>query len=103
MQEFINFLGNNYIWFLIVAIVLIFALIGYLIDTKNSKEEEKPETIKVDSIQSVVMEPTKESFKVETPVENNTKNDEIETLGETIEMPKINTVSDKKENDEQSL
>ena len=42
MQTFIDFLVNNYLWFLIFSLILIFALIGYLVDTnekKNDKEE----------------------------------------------------------------
>ena len=43
MQTFIDFLVNNYLWFLIIALILVFALIGYLVDTseKFSKEKEK--------------------------------------------------------------
>lgn len=39
VEGFLNFLANNYIWFLMVAILLIFALIGYLIDNKGNNEE----------------------------------------------------------------
>ena len=35
MQAFIDFLVNNYLWFIIISIVLIFALIGYLVDTND--------------------------------------------------------------------
>ena len=41
MQAFIDFLVNNYLWFIIVSIVLIFALIGYLVDTS-----EKPTQVR---------------------------------------------------------
>jgi len=37
VTKFVEFLVNNYIWFLVGAIILIFALIGYLVDTKNKK------------------------------------------------------------------
>lgn len=39
MQTFINFLVNNYLWFLVVTLVLVFALIGYLVDTNEKKED----------------------------------------------------------------
>ncbi len=35
MQTFIDFLANNYFWFLIISLILIFALIGYLVDTSE--------------------------------------------------------------------
>lgn len=45
MTKFVEFLVNNYIWFLVGAIVLIFALIGYLVDTKNKKKIASGEII----------------------------------------------------------
>jgi predicted membrane protein len=41
MQVFIDFLVNNYLWFLGISLVLIFALIGYLVDTSEKKEKEE--------------------------------------------------------------
>ena len=38
MQAFIDFLVNNYLWFLIITLTLIFALIGYLVDTNEKKQ-----------------------------------------------------------------
>ena len=31
MQAFIDFLVNNYLWFLVISLILVFALIGYLV------------------------------------------------------------------------
>ena len=39
MEKIIEFVGNNYVWFLTFTILLIFALIGYIYDTKRSKED----------------------------------------------------------------
>ena len=51
MDAFTNFLANNYVWFLIISLILIFALIGYLVDVnemKNGKRQrKKKEEIKV--------------------------------------------------------
>ena len=41
MDEFTNFLANNYIWFLIISLILLFALIGYLVDVKETKMGRK--------------------------------------------------------------
>lgn len=41
MDAFTNFLANNYVWFLIISLILIFALIGYLVDSKEIKTGKK--------------------------------------------------------------
>ncbi|MCI8575200.1 MAG: hypothetical protein HFI09_01890 [Bacilli bacterium] len=38
MDLIIDFLVGNYLWFLVITIVLIFALIGYIVDSKEHKE-----------------------------------------------------------------
>ena len=35
MEILIDFILNNYIWFLVIALILIFSLIGYLVDMTN--------------------------------------------------------------------
>ena len=37
MDGLTNFLANNYIWFLIITLIMLFALIGYLVDLKDIK------------------------------------------------------------------
>ena len=37
MSVILNFFVDNYIWFLIISLILIFALIGYFVDTKPDK------------------------------------------------------------------
>lgn len=39
MEKIIEFVANNYVWFLTFTILLIFALIGYIYDTKRSSED----------------------------------------------------------------
>lgn len=39
MDKFITFVSDNYIWFLVITIFLIFALIGYMYDNKRSKTD----------------------------------------------------------------
>lgn len=41
MNELIEFLLNNYIWFLVIALIIIFALIGYLVDITSPKNTKK--------------------------------------------------------------
>jgi len=46
MNNLIDFILNNYIWFLVIALILIFALIGYLVDMTNNVKSKKKENIK---------------------------------------------------------
>ena len=41
MDTLIDVLLNNYIWFLVISLILIFALIGYLVDSGANHEKEK--------------------------------------------------------------
>ena len=41
MDTLIEFLLNNYIWFLVISLILIFALIGYLVDANTNQNKEK--------------------------------------------------------------
>ena len=37
MQNIIDFITNNYLWFLIITLIIIFILIGYLVEITNNK------------------------------------------------------------------
>ncbi len=39
MEKLIEFVGNNYAWFLTITIILLFALIGYIYDTRKNKND----------------------------------------------------------------
>ncbi len=39
MEVLVDFLLNNYIWFLVISLILIFALIGYLVDSTTPKRK----------------------------------------------------------------
>ena len=41
METIVIFLADNYIWFLVITLILIFALIGYLVDTKKDERFTK--------------------------------------------------------------
>lgn len=45
MEKFIDFLVNNYLWLLIVVLIIVFALIGYLVDSVNQKDKHKVKPI----------------------------------------------------------
>ena len=39
MENIVEFIGNNYAWFLTITILLLFALIGYIVDSKRNKND----------------------------------------------------------------
>lgn len=41
MGVILDFLVNNYIWFLVITFILLFALIGYLVDIKKDERFTK--------------------------------------------------------------
>lgn len=41
METLIDFIVNNYIWFLVISLIIIFALIGYLVDLTNVDKKVK--------------------------------------------------------------
>lgn len=59
-----TFLANHYIWFLLITIVLLFALIGYFLDSKNEpakkKKEELTEKMITDKIETLENKPLNE-------------------------------------------
>lgn len=66
MQTFIDFLVNNYLWFIIIALILVFALIGYLVDT--SEKANKKEELESNSLEegSTLKEPIKGNEPMES-------------------------------------
>ena len=74
MQAFIDFLVNNYLWFIIVSVVLIFALIGYLVDTS-----EKPNRVSKMEDENPIIEGNQESI-IESDEKQETINSEVDIL-----------------------
>lgn len=64
MDTLINFLLNNYIWFLVISLILIFALIGYLVDA-NTPKENKPKVkpiVPIKEEKKVAIHPSIEAY-----------------------------------------
>ncbi len=62
MEKFLDFLAGNYIYFLIAAGILFFALIGFIVDLRkrNKSEEEDSVTPEV----TVPVEPIQENVEI---------------------------------------
>lgn len=39
MEGILDFLENNYIWFLVAAVILLFALVGFIVDSKRKQKK----------------------------------------------------------------
>ena len=109
MDAFTNFLANNYVWFFIISLILIFALIGYLVDSKEIKsgkkiKKQKEELKVVDfstidqskSLSQSIKEENKSDLNLDEYVNNNTENNEINdnTDNKNSELTSINLDED---------
>ena len=74
----IEFFAKNYYWFLVMAVILVFSLIGYIIDSKDKKGKTDEE-----------LEKKKEIENLETITNSNM------TLGSALENKKEEAVSEK--------
>lgn len=57
MEKITEFIGNNYAWFLTVTIILLFALIGYIYDSKRNKSDlmkKQEEELDASSYESIM-------------------------------------------------
>ncbi len=73
MEALIDFLLNNYVWFLIVCLVMLFALIGYFVDSNNPKVSKK-------KVIKPIQNTEDNTFKVHPSVEAYTNEDFDEPL-----------------------
>ena len=92
MEAFTNFLANNYLWFLIIALLLLFSLIGYFVDQSEQKKgisrfNKQEEELDLKSLASMAQNKTLNSNSnaqnnVIMDQENNalSHNDDIEVL-----------------------
>ena len=63
MEAFTNFLANNYLWFLVVALLLLFSLIGYFVDQSEQKKgvskfNKQDEELNLQSLASIAQNKT---------------------------------------------
>ena len=100
MQGFTDFLMNNYLWFLVASIILIFALIGYFVDQHEQKKGvsmiNKPKEKEVDlqelanlvqnrSINSAITESLKKApMSMPAPATTMNNNTIVDTTTNTV-------------------
>ncbi len=75
MTSFTDFLSANYLWFLVISIVLVFALIGYFVDQNEQKKGismiNKPKEKEVDISQLASMAQNKSMNEAVTDAAKN--------------------------------
>ncbi len=84
MDKLVEFVGNNYAWFLTITIILLFALIGYIYDSKRNKKDLLKKTeneLDEESIENIVITDTSKSL---SETVNTSKNINPET--KTVEL-----------------
>ncbi len=60
MDKLLNFLADNYVYFMIGAVILLFALIGFFVDGKRKKKKAMEAETQNVGMQSVASQPTNE-------------------------------------------
>ncbi len=92
MGKIIEFIGNNYVWFLTIALLLLFALIGYIYDSKknkanNIKKEEEDTSSSIEEVEELESDLSNMEVSSENIDEENTNDQPI--LEDNINSPLI--------------
>ena len=102
MEKIIEFIGNNYAWFLTITILLLFALIGYIYDTKRSKNDllaKSEEEINEMNLENIMVPEGKSLSDMVTSSKN--INPETKSV-ELTDVAILNTTEPVSENSEQN-
>ena len=106
MEKILNFLSVNYIWFFVGAAVLIFALIGFLVQSKKRKKDSEfkgesvPESQPTNPVsEQPVQEPAMETVEInepvmpinDVPIEEPANTEKIEFLSNISDIPQAPT------------
>lgn len=88
MEKIVEFIGNNYAWFLTITLILLFALIGYIVDTRRNKNDllKKSENeIEEINMENIKVQEGKSLTEVVSKSKNiNPETKSVELLDETI-------------------
>lgn len=85
MEKLIEFVSNNYVWFLTITIILLFSLIGYIYDTKKKKESP------IEKAEDAIDEDYLEKLKVEEGKSLQDYMSNINTTNQGVNTEKIST------------
>ena len=98
MEKIVDFIGNNYAWFLTITLILLFALIGYIVDTRRNKNDllKKSENeIEEIDMENIKVQEGKSLSEVVSKSKNiNPETKSVELLDKSI-TENTNTTNDK--------
>lgn len=90
MEKFLEFLSSNYLYFLIAAGVLFFALIGFVVDMrKRNKHEESVSETPEENIKVEETEQTPEVIETPNPQFEEFNPEPVETFNPGPPMPSV--------------
>ena len=95
MGNIINFISDHYAWFLTITIILLFALIGYIYDTKRNKDDllKKSEQEMDEEVLQNIVVPEGKSLAETVNVSKN-----INTETGNVELNDPNLINDNEDN-----
>ncbi len=95
MEKIVEFVGNNYSWFLTITIILLFALIGYIYDSKRNKSDllkKSEDELNEESIENIIVPDGKSLSDMVSKSKNiNPETKGVELVDDTILNDKVET------------
>ena len=86
MEIILNFFVENYLWFLIISLILIFGLIGYIVD---AYEKRTPKLHFGDNDDINEESPINEDKSLKELLEEHDDNDMEKNLNEAVSLPNL--------------
>lgn len=93
MKGIIEFVSNNYAWFLTITLILLFALIGYIYDSKKNKSDlvkKQEQELDMESLENIVVPEGKSLQEVVTTSKN------INPETKSVELTDVEILEDNK-------
>lgn len=84
MDSLLSFLEENYIWFFVAGIVLLFALIGYIFDSKRKKKKQDETLVSNENLESAPLNNMAEENQIAQNVES------TEVINQEFSNPNVN-------------
>ena len=100
MNSVIEFISDHYVWFLTITIILLFGIIGYIVDTKRNKSDflkQKEEEIDEEALENITANSEEKSL---SDMVAKSKNINVET--KNVELVDKEILEDNKTNTEES-
>lgn len=102
MEVILEFLVNNYIWFIVISLILLFSLIGYLVD--NKKDERFTTKIEIDKdVESRLEIVGATNITLNQMVQKQNENNVVQNTVDSVNMTRDQSVQNINENNVQQV